>query len=104
MTPLQMRKLERIKNASTLYELIADAPGEPTVLAGYCKHGKMNILAMLQKHGDAWASRISDTDPIILTKDGRSCQLGKYTIKFSGRTERDAIKEGEKPFFLEVTP
>lgn len=103
MTPLQIRKLERRKNYTTLYELVADAPGESTMLAGYCRHGKVGILGMLCKHGAEWASRISDTDPITFGKDGRSCQLGKYTIKFSGRTERDAIKEGEKPFFLEVT-
>lgn len=102
MTPLQIRKLERRKNCGTLYELIADAPGETTVLAGYCRLGKTGILGMLRKHGAEWASRISDTDPIIFGKGGRSCQLGKYRITFSGRTERDAIKEGEKPFFLTV--
>ena len=38
-------KLERLKNHRTKYELAADGK----LLAGYCSHGKNNILRMLQQ-------------------------------------------------------
>lgn len=101
LTHDQIRKLEQRKHRITLYELIAEAPGEAPVLAGYCQHGKYNILSMLRKHGEAWAQKMTDGDLLTFHKNGRGCQLGPIAIRFSGRTERDAIINGELPFFKE---
>ena len=54
----KLEKLERLKNRRTYYELAADGK----YLAGYCLHGKKNILDMLRKNGEAWAKRITEGD------------------------------------------
>lgn len=93
-------KLERLRNRSTKYELVADGK----ILAGYCPHGKMNILKMLRKNGEAWAARISENDRIEFDDGGRSAKVGPYQIRFSGRTQREAIINGELQWFEEAIP
>lgn len=93
-------KLERLRNRGTKYELTANE----TILVGYCSHGKMNILKMLQKNGEAWAKRISDKDLIVFDKAGKSAKIGPFQIQFSGRTQREAIYAGELPWFEEAIP
>jgi len=93
-------KLERLKNRATKYELAADG----RYLAGYCQHGKLNILRMLQKNGEAWAKRITKTDLITFEKNGKMATLGPFQIAFTGRTQREAISMGELPWFEEAIP
>jgi hypothetical protein len=90
-----MEKLERLRNRGTKYELTADG----VILAGYCSHGKMNILKMLQKNGEAWAKRINENDMITFANDGKSAKIGRFEVRFSGRTQREAIISGELPWF-----
>jgi len=92
-------KLESLGNRSTKYELVASLPGGPIVLAGYCSHGKNNILSMLRKNGEQWATRIKADDMVTFAKNGKSAQLGAWKVWFTGRTQREAIVLGELPFF-----
>ena len=87
----KMEKLERLHNRATLYELAADNK----YLVGYCKPGKLNMLRMLQKNGESWVKRINDGDLITFAKNGRSAQIGKFAIAFTGRTQRESICAGE---------
>ena len=93
------QKLEALRNRRTKYELAANEK----YLAGYCQHGKLNILRMLQKNGEAWAKRIKKDDLIEFDKNGRSATLGSFRIAFTGRTQREAISIGELPWFEEIT-
>jgi len=95
-------KLERIKLRGTLYEMVATLPNESRYLAGYCNHGKMNILKMLQKNGEEWAKRIGEKDMITFDKGGRIADMGNIKISFSGRTQREAIIAGELPWFKNI--
>jgi len=88
-------KLERLKNRRTKYELAADGK----YLAGYCLYGKNNILNMLRHNGQAWATRINEKDMVVFAKNGKSAQLGRFFIAFTGRTQREAICNGELPWF-----
>ena len=90
-------KLNRIKNRSTKYELAVDGK----YLAGYCNHGKHNILQMLRKNLDSWLKIIKEDDVMTFAKNGLSITTGDLTIKFTGRTQRQAIIEGELPWFAD---
>ena len=94
----KLEKLEHLKNRRTYYELAADGK----YLAGYCLHGKKNILDMLRKNGEAWAKRITEGDLIEFNNNGRSATLGRFIITFTGRTQREAISRGELPWFEEI--
>jgi hypothetical protein len=98
------QKLEDLYRRSTKYELVACYPDGQIVLAGYCSHGKNNILSMLRKNGEQWANRIKADDMVTFAKDGQSAQLGKYKVYFSGRTQRKAIILGELPWFIDALP
>lgn len=94
-------KLERLHNRATNYELVCK-DGEKTYLAGYTRMSKRGILGMLQRNGEKWAKRISETDRITLDKNGKEATVGRFTIEFSRRTQREAIIMGELPWFEEI--
>lgn len=95
-------KLERLHRRGTAYELTAKMPNGKSYLVGYCQHGKLNILNMLRKNGEKWATRIKAEDQITFAKNGRSAIMGEIEIRFTGRTQRDAIICGEYPWFEEI--
>ena len=94
----KVNKLEKLRRHSTRYELIAQFPDGKVILAGYTKFGKMNILDMLRNHNEFWLQFLSEDDKVVFAKNGRSVQLGSIRVSFSGRTQRQAILEGELPF------
>lgn len=96
------QKLEDLYRRSTKYELVATSPDGQRVLAGYCSHGKNNILSMLRRNGEQWADRISADAVVTFAKDGRSAQIGPWEVSFSGRTQRESIILGELPFFVDA--
>ena len=93
-------KLESLRYRPTKYELALDGK----ILAGYTRRSKMGILTMLRKNGESWAKRLNADDRITFDKSGQYANLGKYQIKVTGRTQRDAIIEGELPWFEDAIP
>lgn len=93
-------KLEALRYRQTKYELAVDGK----ILAGYTRQSKMGILNMLRKNGESWAKRLNANDMITFNKNGREATIGQYNVKFTGRTQRDAIIEGELPWFEDVIP
>lgn len=93
-------KLIRIRNYGTRYELVASHPDGRKVLVGYTpRRGRSGLFDMLAKNGEAWV-KFSGAENITFGKrvsDG--AVSGEWSIKFSGRTQRDAICNGELPFF-----
>lgn len=97
----KQEQLARIARYSTKYELAAtnNTTGEK-VLVGYTRKGRNGLFASITRHADA-AVRFFGCEAITFAKraaDGAT--MGEWSIKFSGRTQRDAIIEGELPFFL----
>ena len=97
-------KLECLKNRGTRYELTCTVPDGRTCLAGYTRRSKIGILTMLRKNGEAWAARIPENARIEFEKNGQSVKIGPFHIRFSGRTQRDAICGGELQWFEEDIP
>lgn len=98
-------KLQRLQGGLTRYELIAER-GEQRVLIAYCmRMGRHTILTACQKHGQALIDYmgISDKDLLVFLRPAKlGAHIGPasnpWSIRFSGRTQRDAISGGELPF------
>jgi hypothetical protein len=97
----KLEKLNRLTNRGTAYELIAVSPNMTKVLAGYTpRRSKEGIVRMLQKNGAAWTKKVREiTIEFIKMGKGPTAKLGDLTIFFTGRTQREAILEGELPWF-----
>jgi len=95
-------KLARIKNYSTRYELVAIHSDGRKVLVGYTpRRGRSGLYDMLATNGPAWV-KFSGAENVTFGKrvaDGAIS--GDWSINFSGRTQRDAICNGELPFFAQ---
>ena len=99
-----IEKLERIKNRTTKYELVAvNKTTGQKLLVGDTRKGRAGLFAMVQKNA-ADAVRIfgNGVDNIEFgTKVSDGATMGDWVIKFSGRTQREAIIAGELNFFAE---
>ncbi len=104
LTPLQTR-LARLQNFATRYELVA-ANGSTQVLAGYTAQKSRNsIFKMIRQQGEAWQAFAKSDSFAFGKKASDGATLGAWTIRFSGRTQRDAYIGGELPWFADlVTP
>lgn len=97
-------KLARLteQHKYTRYECIAEnAAGEKMLLAYSMQTGRRSLLDCAQKHGPqliAWLKIGPDASLEFLKPANRGAQIGPASLRFSGRTQRDAIIEGEHPF------
>jgi len=101
LTDRQLRRLESIKNYHTRYEALLVGPEGQEILLGYTsRKSRRGLLEMLRRHPD---------DVLAFVQRDGTVSYGRQTINFSsgwravfsGRTERDAILLGEKPFITE---
>ena len=94
-------QLERLHNRATAYEVEAFMPANPLrrVLIGYTqRHTRTGLLAACRRNGQMVidALGLSDTDLLVAgTKASDGFGLGAWQVRFSGRTQRDAICNGE---------
>jgi len=105
MNELQAKKLERIKHYATRYELVAtNKVSGQKLLVGYCAKGRNGLFKMVAKNGeDAVKYFGNGVDNIHFAKkaaDGAT--MGDWVIKFSGRTQREAILGGELEWFADA--
>jgi hypothetical protein len=107
VTPELTRRLERLKNRSTLYECIA-VNGERTVLLFYGDKNQAGFRRWLRRDNQSYAQRLVDLtgSKTIDWADkpfrGTIGTIGEWTIKFSGRTQREALIAGEHVFVMDV--
>ena len=88
--------------ARTLYELVSVSPRGKKMLAGYAlRKSRKGLLAMVSKNGQAWADA-TGTEELTFVKSGAEATMGRWRFYFSGRTERDAMDEGELSWFKDV--
>lgn len=87
-------KRERLRNRPTRYELIAQK-GDRRVLIAYCmRTGRHSILEAARKHGQALIDLMEMDDNATLEwlQPARlGAKIGDWSIRFSGRTQREAI-------------
>jgi hypothetical protein len=93
-------RLDSLRNRATLYEL-AMIRGEERILIAYSQRkGRRDIFkAVAADHRVRQVTARTGTDQIDFAKrtaDGAT--MGGWAIRFTGRTQRDAIIEGELPY------
>lgn len=97
------QKLDRLKNYRTRYELAASHPDGRKVLIRYtARKGRRGLLDALTMDA-ARVCKVLGSDDIHWAKraaDGGT--MGDWTVKFSGRTQREAILDGELPFYASL--
>lgn len=101
MTPELLAKLARLKNHHTRYEITATKDGR-AVLVGYtARTGRRGLLSMLQANGEAWGRFVRNPKCNITFRRPASAgaDCAGWHIRFSGRTQREAILSGEHDFF-----
>jgi hypothetical protein len=89
---------------NTLYELVAECNGR-SVLIAYCsRRGRRDIWnAVTSKDRVHHVIRLTGADQIAFAK--KACDggaMGQWKIRFSGRTQRDAIVNGELPYVVDL--
>lgn len=92
------QKLARIARYSTRYELAA-VRGDQKVLVCYsASRSRQTILSLCRQ----WAARLTaltGSETIGFAKKAEDgAAMGAWKIRFTGRTQREAIIEGELPF------
>ena len=95
------QKLARIHNRATAYEVVA-VRGDEQILIGYTtQHSRSGLLGMCRKNGERVIARLMlSTDSMLVPgkKASDGFALGDWQVRFSGRTQREAIIEGELPW------
>lgn len=88
------QKLQRIQGRGTAYEL-AVTNGDTSYLVQYTRRGRPAIVASVFKVGEALAE-LTGSEEFDLVKGG--ARVGTWNIRFTGRTQREAIIAGELTF------
>jgi hypothetical protein len=103
MAALQER-LDRLKNRRTLYELAA-VLADRKVLVAYCgRRGRSGLWHACVKRGPELAALCGTDRLTFATRAGDGATMGDWTIRFTGRTQRECYIEGELPFVCDVSP
>jgi hypothetical protein len=101
LTDRQLRRLESIKNYHTRYEALLIGPDGQEILLGYTsRKSRRGLLEMLRRHPDDVLAFVQREGTVSYGRQMINFSSGWRAV-FSGRTERDAILLGEKPFITE---
>ena len=94
-------RLARLRNRATCYE-IAAIQGERRILIAYAAmHSRHGLLKACQNRGQMIIAALGIGESDLLMPAKRAAEgftVGAWSIRFTGRTERDAIQEGELPY------
>lgn len=94
------KKLAGLKHYVTRYELVAEN-GASRVLIGYSsRKSRHGIVSMLrQRLTDKTFYRLFTTNEMHVRRvASHGVDIGDYLVRFTGRTEREAMIGGELPF------
>ncbi len=94
-------RLERLKYYSTIYELAAEKNGE-RVLIAYAPKGRSSLLRACRNRSAAVVALTGSTSIDFAKRAQDGANANGWTLRFTGRTQREAIIEGELPYILEV--
>lgn len=92
-------KLARLHNRATLHEVIA-SNGDRRILVCYLETlSKRGLFEAIRRRGERIVASLGLPDDATLTLGGSAkcprAQIGEWSIRRSGRTQREAIIEGE---------
>jgi hypothetical protein len=106
LTSTQLAKLARIKNYSTRYELIVENDGIRHLVVYTPRRNRQGLISAIECSVAHGLSALTGVDSITFSKRGDepSAIVGKWRIRFSGRTQRDAIIQGELPWVGDLAP
>lgn len=99
MTDTITKQLERLKNRCTAYELAMTHPDGRSFLIRYTNRRTRSGLYNCCYQAAVAIDKVAGTDfftPAKRAADGGT--IGEWTIAFTGRTQRDAIINGELVF------
>ena len=99
MTENQNAKLEAIKNRATRYELVLTNldSGEKRRLCYTSKKNRTGLFAAIRSNGTELVAFSGSEDFKLEGK--ASASIGRWSVAFSGRTQREAIIAGELRWF-----
>lgn len=103
----RLDRLERLRNHSTKYEVVAETSsqyGKRYLIAYTSRRSRHGLLKACQSKGEAIikAFGITDNDQFIPSpKAADGFRIGVWQFRFSGRTQREAIMQGELPWIGE---
>ena len=97
LTAEQTRKLERLQNCATRYEaVVIRQDGEKRLVAYSGRKSRAGLLSAVQQRGQAVIAFLGLSDSDQMTWRNGEFALGTgHAIRWSGRTQRDAIMQGE---------
>ena len=95
---IKFYKLERLRNRGTSYE-ITISDGEQTYRVAYTpRHSRDGLLRAIRSTGKEIVTALGMPDTALVHAGKRAedgFTLEDWQIRFSGRTQRDAISNGE---------
>lgn len=99
MTAKQIAQLENIKNRHTLYEAVIVLPDGKTMLMCYCGKSYSRLYRAAQNRYDSIKEKTGFSEFAVYVPNKKVLPDEKLPlIKFTGRTQRQAILEGELPY------
>ena len=97
-------KLSRLKNYSTRYELVASrgtGPDRESYLIAYTsRNNRQGLWAAVTQESRVHKliALTGDKEIHFAKRAGDGATMGEWTIRFSGRTQRECYIEGELPY------
>jgi len=97
------KKLARLTNRPTCYELAVKHSDGRAFLVGYCQSkSRQAIFNMARKVGPQLV-KLTGTEKITFAEKARNgAVMGEWKIVWTGRTQRNAYCEGELVFILDM--
>lgn len=93
-------KLARLHNRATLYELTM-SHGDEHILIAYASNKGRTMLwkcVTSEERVHQIIARTGTEEITFAKRAGDGATMGEWSIRFTGRTQRDAIGEGELPY------
>ena len=104
MTQDSRNLLHSLRGRPTHYELILTGPAGEKYLILYCAfRTRHSILAAVSRNGQKIAAITGVSTLHFGKRVSDPVTIGDWRITWSGRTERDAIAEGQLPWVGELT-
>jgi TnpA family transposase len=98
MTTTMEAKLARLKNYATRYELAMTRGSESYLVTYATSRSRGTIFKAVARFGPKVVALTGDEELHFARKSADGATTGEWTIRYTGRTQRDAILGGELPF------
>ena len=104
LTETQIKKLARLYNRRTMYELAAIHTDGRRVLIAYSDgKGRRDVWNCCHNRATAVVALTGSEIFDFGKRAADGAVIGEWSIRFTGRTEREAIMEGELAYVRDVT-